>query len=483
MSRDVVRTKTRDAVLVDSRCCTARSDDGELKTRRTILWIVVIVVVAVIALLLIRKFTMDRPVDYRAEVDHFKYGSIGSEPGGSLAPPSAGCCRRTRFSGCCRRCAPTSCLGATLARADFRAGPRPPGRRVERRIASASTRSASTARCATPARCASHRRPAGDRRRHAVSPAGSPELVPIRAGLRARRALHAGQRAGRIEEAGGDLGWLDRAAYRYAVIPRTREQTLRLSQRLALLMGDKVTRVGPRAGRHVQPVQGPAVQLAAQRLPLDELSAASDFPSLWNQKPRAGMQLHWDGNNDSVDERNLSASLGTGVTPVTIDHARLAAASRTGSGARLRRIPVCDRHGAGRARAASCTRPSASECHADHRFKEGQIRRASMDRNRGADRGDRHRSVASQLVHLRVCVEPVLALSRLPLSVHAFPQDPGLRQPAARWHLGEGALSAQRLRADAARSAGCARGRGPKRFYRGYDVFDRSKVGFVYDVA
>ena len=35
------------------------------------------------------------------------------------------------------------------------------------------------------------------------------------------------------------------------------------------------------------------------------------------------MQLHWDGNNDSVDERNLSASLGTGVTPVTIDHDRL----------------------------------------------------------------------------------------------------------------------------------------------------------------
>ena len=32
------------------------------------------------------------------------------------------------------------------------------------------------------------------------------------------------------------------------------------------------------------------------------------------------MHLHWDGDNDSVDERNLSAALGAGVTPVTVDH-------------------------------------------------------------------------------------------------------------------------------------------------------------------
>ena len=35
------------------------------------------------------------------------------------------------------------------------------------------------------------------------------------------------------------------------------------------------------------------------------------------------MHLHWDGDNDSVDERNLSAALGAGVTPVTVDHAAL----------------------------------------------------------------------------------------------------------------------------------------------------------------
>jgi mono/diheme cytochrome c family protein len=51
------------------------------------------------------------------------------------------------------------------------------------------------------------------------------------------------------------------------------------------------------------------------------LNVSSDYPSIWQQAPRNGLFLHWDGNNPSVDERNLSAALGAGVTPVTIDHA------------------------------------------------------------------------------------------------------------------------------------------------------------------
>ena len=36
-----------------------------------------------------------------------------------------------------------------------------------------------------------------------------------------------------------------------------------------------------------------------------------------------GCNLHWDGNNTSVDERNLSAALGAGVTPVTVEIAAI----------------------------------------------------------------------------------------------------------------------------------------------------------------
>jgi len=62
--------------------------------------------------------------------------------------------------------------------------------------------------------------------------------------------------------------------------------------------------------------------------PMDELEedekiGTADLPSIWNQKPREGLQLHWDGDNTSVHERNLSAALGAGVTPVTADLERI----------------------------------------------------------------------------------------------------------------------------------------------------------------
>ena len=64
-------------------------------------------------------------------------------------------------------------------------------------------------------------------------------------------------------------------------------------------------------------------------LPDAELHGADDFPSIWNQEKRkhrqgpmpGWMELHWVGNNTSTDERNLSAAFGTGATPATVDHA------------------------------------------------------------------------------------------------------------------------------------------------------------------
>jgi hypothetical protein len=54
-------------------------------------------------------------------------------------------------------------------------------------------------------------------------------------------------------------------------------------------------------------------------LPDRELHGAAEFPSIWNQGKKRGMQLHWDGNNDDVVERNKNAAFGTGTTPATVD--------------------------------------------------------------------------------------------------------------------------------------------------------------------
>jgi len=55
----------------------------------------------------------------------------------------------------------------------------------------------------------------------------------------------------------------------------------------------------------------------------DRTVGTVDLPSLWNQRIRRDLWLHWDGNNNAVEERNKSAAFGTGTTPPTIDTARI----------------------------------------------------------------------------------------------------------------------------------------------------------------
>jgi mono/diheme cytochrome c family protein len=55
----------------------------------------------------------------------------------------------------------------------------------------------------------------------------------------------------------------------------------------------------------------------------DTTIGTADLPSLWNQRMRQGLWLHWDGNNDAVEERNKSAAIGAGATPDSLDLAAL----------------------------------------------------------------------------------------------------------------------------------------------------------------
>ena len=70
--------------------------------------------------------------------------------------------------------------------------------------------------------------------------------------------------------------------------------------------------------------------------PMDKLPDARaerrrpTFPRSGTQGPRKGMQLHWDGNNTMVEERNKSAAFGTGTTPPTLDLRSDRRASKSG---------------------------------------------------------------------------------------------------------------------------------------------------------
>lgn len=134
--------------------------------------------------------------------------------------------------------------------------------------------------------------------------------------------------AGRLDPEGlpPELGALDRLAFRYVVGPILRKRLLLLGDRLTSFVD--VETWGP--GR-VDTWNTPKALLsfpmkqAAERWPEDiepELQGNVDFPSVWFQDAREDMQLHWDGNNVSVDERNLSASFAA-TTPPTLDKCSL----------------------------------------------------------------------------------------------------------------------------------------------------------------
>jgi mono/diheme cytochrome c family protein len=112
---------------------------------------------------------------------------------------------------------------------------------------------------------------------------------------------------------------INRLIFRYLAVYLARERLLMLRDRLSFI---DTSTWGP--GR-VDTFNAPKALLNFPMKNADpkELLGNVDFPSVWYQEPRKGMQLHWDGNNTSVDERNLSAAFGTGAYPPTLDAPRV----------------------------------------------------------------------------------------------------------------------------------------------------------------
>ena len=116
-----------------------------------------------------------------------------------------------------------------------------------------------------------------------------------------------------IRKENPQFGFFQRLLYRWFVIGRTRDGIL--------------GRARENAWFDVRPPQGPGrvdtfnpykvlLKLGIEK---DRTVGTVDLPSLWNQRPRQGLWLHWDGNNDSVEERNKSAAIGAGATPDSLD--------------------------------------------------------------------------------------------------------------------------------------------------------------------
>ena len=120
------------------------------------------------------------------------------------------------------------------------------------------------------------------------------------------------------EATGARYGLLDRLLLEYVAIPAMREAVVFARFRLRFL--DHEVAAGPGRFDTFNPLKA-LLNWPQEMLPAREMTGIVDFPSLWLQGPRTGMHLHWDGNNDSVEERNRSAGFGTGAVPTLADKA------------------------------------------------------------------------------------------------------------------------------------------------------------------
>jgi len=432
------------------------------------------------ALWLALTLTADQPVRYSAIEDHYKYGSIGSEPGVSLLRPVGGVLPPYWVF----RALPTICsdrLPGGYASFGFVIEP-------------------------------GHELPVGVSRRHRIgidhvglncavchsgtvrdTPTSAPRVVlgmpahqldlqgfvqfVLDCTLDSRVTAEAVRATFPI---GGGPDTFERLLLRTGLMDRLKLQTLDLKNRIEPILRARAPRWGRGRVDTFNPYKAIQFNWNLDRLPDSELVGASDFPSLWNQKPREGMHLHWDGDNDSVDERNLSAGLGAGITPVTVDHAGLK---------RVRDwiwtlppppypYPV-DAALAGRG--ATVYQQYCVSCHGDHRFRTGI---AAGDRIGQVEDIDHVKTDRARLDSYTA----TFALNQYGLfpdspyrftrfrKTHGYANQPldgiWLRGP----YLHNGSVPTLRdlLNPPAQR---------PAMFYRGNDVFDAVGVGFVSNTA
>ena len=121
-----------------------------------------------------------------------------------------------------------------------------------------------------------------------------------------------------IEKVNPKLGFFEKLSYRLLVIGRTRSGIIDRAKETAWF--DRRPPQGP--GR--VDTFNPYKVLFGFNMSADTSVGSVDLPSLWNQRVRRGLWLHWDGNNDLVEERNKSAAIGAGATPDSLDLASLA---------------------------------------------------------------------------------------------------------------------------------------------------------------
>ena len=434
---------------------------------------------AIVIVWVVVSIRTDRPVDYADIQEHFKYGSIGSEPGGSLLAPVGGVLPPywvfKSLPQVCRDKAPNGYASFGFVMEPGKDLPVGVSRRRRLGIDQVGLN------CAVCHSATVRDAPNAQPRVVLGMPAHQLDLqgfVQFVLDCTLDSRLTADAVRGRLPRQGGP-SLFERVLLRTGLIDRLKLQTLDLRNRIAPLLSPPIPRWGRGRVDTFNPYKAIQFNWDLSKLPQHELIGASDFPSIWNQKPRQGMHLHWDGDNDSVDERNLSASLGAGVTPVTVDHERLKRVRDWIWTLPPPKYPyTIDQTLA--SQGAPLYQQLCSNCHGDQRFRDGEISGSRIGQvvPIGAIGTDRFRldsyTVTFATNQYSLYPDSPYRFTHF-RKTNGYANQPldgiWLRGP----YLHNGSVPTLRDLLDAPEQR-------PASFYRGNDVFDPVKVGFVSNV-
>jgi hypothetical protein len=273
-----------------------------------------------------------------------------------------------------------------------------------------------------------------------------------------------------IEASGAKLNPLEKLIYRYLAIPQTRSGLIRQGSRLAFLYDQPDW--GPGRVDTFNPYKAIQFNFPMNKLNKNEKIGTTDFPPIWNQKPREGLQLHWDGDNTSVDERNLSAALGAGITPTSVDRNGIKRIADW-----LWELPAPPYpYEINQELATTGKRIYENNCASCHAFGGSKVGKVDPIEAIGTDRY-RLDSYTTELLSNQNTL-----FAGYPERFKHFSKTNGyanipldgvwLRSP----YLHNGSVPTLRDLLEKPENR-------PKEFYRGDDVFDRDKLGFVSNIA
>ena len=444
-------------------------------SRIGLLAVVIFVVMTAAGAYLLGRFGVDSPVDYQDDIDHFKYGSLGSEHEFGVpywiwrALPEV-FPDKLPDNG-------WESLGFV-----FEKGKNLPIGMSQRRYLGFDLVWLNCAFCHAGT---VRETPASEPKAYAAMPANT---FDFRAFMRFLFAAGEDRRFTperillqiqtiRQREKLGDLPLLDRLVLRFYAIYYMRQRILTLRYRLNFIK--EQPEWGPGRVDTFNPLKA-YFNFPVEKLPKEEGIGTTDFPSIWNQGQRRDlkMELHWDGNNVSLEERNRSAAMGAGVTPPTADRPRMKRIANW-----LLTLPASpypykiDKALA--AQGAPIYRKYCADCHgADGRNFSGKyvgkvtpIDEIGTDRYR-LDSYTYDVAVNQNMIFAGYGDERFSHFRK----TYGYANSPldgvWLRAP----YLHNGSVPTLRDLFEPSRNR-------PREFYRGYDVYDQKKVGFIADVA